>query len=109
VAIRAPGREARSRMVDRRGGLEITPVAAETVGGGAREAERRVAEPARRIPVLSPERKRSCVMIESEDGIQLRPGLAPVAISASQEEGTVRRVLRRGNSRQQQDWQNRSP
>jgi hypothetical protein len=37
-------------------------------------------------------------MIELEDGIQSRPGFASMAIGASQEEGAVRCILRRGNT-----------
>ena len=76
-------------MVDCNCGFEITPVAPEAVGRNPCETERRMTEPARSIPVLTAERKCRCVMIELEDGIQLRPGLASMAICASQDEGAM--------------------
>jgi len=87
VAIRAPGCKPRDPVVDRGCGFEITAVAAETVGGEACETKRRVTEPARSIPVLAAEWKCRCVMVEPEDGIQLRPGFASMAIGASQRRG----------------------
>ena len=96
-------------MIDCGCGFEITAVAPETVGCGPREAECGVTEPARSVPVLAAEWKCRCVMIEPEDGVQLRPGFASMTISASQEQGAMRRILRRGNSRQKHDGQYRSP
>lgn len=77
-------------MVDCCGGFEITPVAPETVRRGACEAECRVTEPARSVPVLTTKWKCCCFMIEFENGIQLRPGFASVAIGASQDVGAMR-------------------
>jgi hypothetical protein len=77
-------------MVDCNCGFEITPVAPETVRRGACEAECRVTFPARSVPVLTTKGECRCFMIELEDGIQLRPGLASVTIGASQDGEAMR-------------------
>ena len=108
MTINAACGKPRRRMVDRGCGLIVAPVTPETVGRGACKAKVGMTHPARRVPVLAPERKHGGIMIECEDRIQLCPGVAAMTVRAPEKERAMGRVLGGGKSRRQRDQQDHS-
>ena len=89
MTIQATGRKACDGVVDRCRGFEIPTVTSKTVRGRPGEPEVRMAETARNVSVLTTQRESGRVMIEFQHRMERRPGIAFVAVAATQGEGTV--------------------